>query len=89
MSPDREVLVEYTITDAANQTSITKDAGAFPSRLSAFGFASKKPNPPSNARSLKVTVKFLDLSQVSHIWRYWNRYLMFIAIDRKQLLGHL
>ncbi|KAF8594663.1 hypothetical protein BDV93DRAFT_159998, partial [Ceratobasidium sp. AG-I] len=64
LSPNREVLVEYRISDVANQTSITKDAGTFPSGLSALGLISKKPTTAS-VKPLTVTVKFMNLSQIT------------------------
>ncbi|KAF8596008.1 hypothetical protein BDV93DRAFT_500786, partial [Ceratobasidium sp. AG-I] len=66
VSPDREVLVEYTISEAADQTSITRHPGAFPSGLSAFGFPPRTSNTAGPGKSFTVTVKFLDLSQVAN-----------------------
>ncbi|KAF8595954.1 hypothetical protein BDV93DRAFT_514527 [Ceratobasidium sp. AG-I] len=64
-SPDREVFVKYTFSDAENETSITTDAGPFPSRWPAFGLVSKRPNATSAAMSIIVTVKFLDFNQIA------------------------
>lgn len=86
MSFDREVLVEYGISDATDQTSIIKHTGGFPSRLSAFGLGSKKPNAPGNSKSLTVTVNFLDPSQVSRSGRDKERSNALSVVDRKQLL---
>ncbi|KAF8605751.1 hypothetical protein BDV93DRAFT_543347, partial [Ceratobasidium sp. AG-I] len=65
LSPDREVLVEYTFSDTINQTTITKHPGAFPSGLSALKLSSKRPNTASTAKPPTVTVNLLDLSQVA------------------------
>lgn len=85
MSPDLEVLAEYTILDATNQSSITKRISAFPSRLSVFGIASKKPNP----KTLMVTVKFLDPGQVSRSETDRKQSNALNVVDCKQFFGNL
>ncbi|KAF8596010.1 hypothetical protein BDV93DRAFT_514512 [Ceratobasidium sp. AG-I] len=67
LSPDREVIVEYKISDVTNETSITKDAGVFPSRLSSFGLTSKRSSTASSAKALTIKIKFLDSNQLHPI----------------------
>ncbi|KAF8596004.1 hypothetical protein BDV93DRAFT_80081 [Ceratobasidium sp. AG-I] len=64
-SPDRELLIEYTVSEAVNQSVVTKHAGAFPSQWPAFGLVAKRPNTASATTPLVVTVKLLDLSQIT------------------------
>ncbi|KAF8605748.1 hypothetical protein BDV93DRAFT_506822 [Ceratobasidium sp. AG-I] len=64
MSPDREVLVEYAVSETVNQTSIIKDAGVFPSGLSTLGLVSRRPKTARTTKSLAVAVKFTNLSQI-------------------------
>lgn len=63
-SPDREVLMEYTISENTDQTPITRSVGAFPSLRSSLGITSKKPDNAGSSKSVEVTVKFPDPVEV-------------------------
>ena len=87
MSPDREVLVEYTISETTSQTSITKHAGAFPLGLSVLGLRFEKLRIASAAKPLTVTVTLVDLSQVGSSIKDKNQTHVFCAIDCEQPAG--
>ncbi|KAF8598914.1 hypothetical protein BDV93DRAFT_512070 [Ceratobasidium sp. AG-I] len=65
-SSDSEMIVEYTIPESTDQTSITRDGVSFPMRSSALWFASKKSTSNTPEKSLVVIVKFQDTKEAEH-----------------------
>lgn len=70
--PDREVLVEYTISEAKDQTSIIRHSAPFPSRLPGFMATFTKPDESNHDNPLIVTVRFPDTIQVSSLEKCKN-----------------
>ena len=64
MSSNTQLLVEYEISETANQSSIVRDGVAFPPRLSGFKFTSKEPTGSGLGKPLVVTVKLPDDKEV-------------------------
>src|ERR1700753_991951 len=66
-SSNREVMMDYAVSDYTSEVSATKRIAAFPSLLSSFGISSMRPSTPSQSKWLDVKIKFPDMSEVSHL----------------------